>query len=223
MIQVYSPNNSNLLHHFSDSPMTPDYAWAHREGRNIRYDNRRVGGTICVHFIKKNMWFLETALAFLEMQDTTELEMHPSGPNDEEKDFLSLGSSNWDPKKSSFRSEPPSKHWDDLDTVPVSVEGSLVDPDSKKHDVPILPTKGMRVLLVQSGAEELPVRVEGDGSRNGDSVILPVDELERSEGILGSDCEREADSDAPGERKNQATGVPPPTGHFANGSRRVNR
>lgn len=77
-----------------DSPMTPDYAWAHREGRNTRYDGKRVGGTVCVHFIKKNMWFLETALAFLEMQETTELEMHPSEPNEEETEFTAFGSVN---------------------------------------------------------------------------------------------------------------------------------
>ncbi|KAJ6604626.1 glycosyltransferase family 31 protein [Mycena vulgaris] len=48
------------------SPKTPEYAWAHREGRTTRYQGLRVGGTVVVHFIKKNMWFLETALALLE-------------------------------------------------------------------------------------------------------------------------------------------------------------
>ncbi|KAJ7092701.1 hypothetical protein C8R44DRAFT_844200 [Mycena epipterygia] len=48
------------------NPKTPEYAWAHREGRKTRYLGRRVGGTVVVHFIKKNMWFLETALALLE-------------------------------------------------------------------------------------------------------------------------------------------------------------
>lgn len=201
--------------------MTPDYAWAHREGRNIRYDNKRVGGTICVHFIKKNMWFLETALTFLEMQDTTELEMHPSRPNEEENELPSLSSSNRDLKKPGFRSETP-KHWDDPDLVVVDVEVKTVDLDTKKHDAPTLPAKGMHVLLVQSGAEGLPIRMEGGGARNSDSVVLPVDELERSEDIPGSDRKREADSDAPGERNNQATAAAPPAGHFANGSRRVN-
>lgn len=46
--------------------MTPEYAWAHREGRKKQYEDKRVGGTIVVHFIKKHMWFLETALALLE-------------------------------------------------------------------------------------------------------------------------------------------------------------
>ncbi|KAJ7125603.1 glycosyltransferase family 31 protein [Mycena crocata] len=48
------------------SPKTPEYAWARREGRKTRYQGLRVGGTVVVHFIKKNMWFLETALALLE-------------------------------------------------------------------------------------------------------------------------------------------------------------
>lgn len=202
--------------------MTPDYAWAHREGRNTRYDNKRVGGTICVHFIKKNMWFLETALTFLEMQDTTELEMHPSGPNGEENELPSVGSFNRDSKKSSFRSESPAKHWDDPDPVAVDMETDLVDLNAKKHDVPILPNKGVRVLLVQSDVDGLPIRVEGGGPRNGDPVILPAEELERSRGIPGGDRRREADSNASGEGDNKATTTSPPAGHFANGSRRVN-
>ncbi|KAF9237335.1 glycosyltransferase family 31 protein [Melanogaster broomeanus] len=52
-----------------------DDAWRHREGRSKRYENRRVGGTIVVHFIKKHMWFLETALAFLEADDYSESEL----------------------------------------------------------------------------------------------------------------------------------------------------
>jgi hypothetical protein len=202
--------------------MTPDYAWAHREGRNTRYDNKRVGGTICIHFIKKNMWFLETALTFLEMQDTTELEMHPSGPNEEESELPPLDSPNRDSKKTNFRSEPPSKHWDDPDPVAVDVKMNPADADTKKHDLPIISNKGIHVLLVQSGAEGLPIRMEGGGARNGDQVILPVDELERSGKIPGGDHEREADSDTPGEHTNEATTVQPPAGHFANGSRRVN-
>lgn len=202
--------------------MTPDYAWAHREGRNTRYDNKRVGGTICVHFIKKNMWFLETALTFLEMQDTTELEIHPSGPNGEENELPSLGSSNREVKKPSSHSESPSRHLEDPDPVTTHVEVDLDDLNTMKHDTPILPTKGVHALLVQSGADGLPIRMEGGGVRNGgESVIPPVGGLERSEGIRGGgEREREADSDAPGERNNQA--VSPPAGHFANGSKRVN-
>ncbi|KAJ3758671.1 glycosyltransferase family 31 protein [Lentinula raphanica] len=49
-------------------------AWANREGRNTRYEGKRVGGTIVVHFIKQNTWFLETALALLEGEDYTEAE-----------------------------------------------------------------------------------------------------------------------------------------------------
>lgn len=46
-------------------------AWAEREGRRRRYEDKRVGGTIVVHFIKKNPWFLETALALLEGDEQT--------------------------------------------------------------------------------------------------------------------------------------------------------
>ncbi|KAJ3883382.1 glycosyltransferase family 31 protein [Lentinula edodes] len=49
-------------------------AWANREGRNARYEGKRVGGTIVVHFIKQNTWFLETALALLEGEDYTQAE-----------------------------------------------------------------------------------------------------------------------------------------------------
>ncbi|KAI6162165.1 glycosyltransferase family 31 protein [Pisolithus thermaeus] len=51
------------------------YAWRHREGRIGRYLNRRVGGTVVVHFIKKHMWFLETALALLEADDYSDFEL----------------------------------------------------------------------------------------------------------------------------------------------------
>ena len=49
-------------------------AWKFREGRRRRYVGRRVGGTAVVHFIKKNMWFLETAAALLHGDDVTPLE-----------------------------------------------------------------------------------------------------------------------------------------------------
>ena len=54
--------------------MTPDLAWKYREGRRRRYEGKRVGGTVVVHFIKKNMWYLETALALLEGDEETEHE-----------------------------------------------------------------------------------------------------------------------------------------------------
>ncbi|KAF8078648.1 glycosyltransferase family 31 protein [Lyophyllum atratum] len=56
------------------SPMTADYAWTHREGRRKRYEGKRVGGTVVVHFIKKNIWYLETALALLEGEEQSEFE-----------------------------------------------------------------------------------------------------------------------------------------------------
>jgi hypothetical protein len=56
------------------SPMTPEYAWQHREGRKKKYEGHRLGGTVVVHFIKKNMWFLETALALLEGEEYSEAE-----------------------------------------------------------------------------------------------------------------------------------------------------
>ena len=62
------------------SPVTPERTWVQREGRNTRYENKRVGGTIVVHFIKKNMWYLETALAMLEGEELSEVEMYePQG------------------------------------------------------------------------------------------------------------------------------------------------
>ncbi|KAJ7706209.1 hypothetical protein B0H17DRAFT_1036189 [Mycena rosella] len=67
------------------SPKTPEYAWARREGRKTRYQGLRVGGTVVVHFIKKNMWFLETALALLEgdeaggSEDLPQHDLHRAG------------------------------------------------------------------------------------------------------------------------------------------------
>lgn len=56
------------------SPMTTEYAWTHREGRARRYEGKRVGGTVAVHFIKEHAWYLETALALLEGEEVTEAE-----------------------------------------------------------------------------------------------------------------------------------------------------
>ncbi|KAF8198976.1 glycosyltransferase family 31 protein [Pholiota molesta] len=65
------------------SPMTPAYAWSHREGRRARYEGYRVGGTVVVHFIKKNMWYLETALALLEGEEESEAERYEAGRTNE--------------------------------------------------------------------------------------------------------------------------------------------
>ncbi|KAG6890376.1 hypothetical protein C0992_001966 [Termitomyces sp. T32_za158] len=60
------------------SPLTPDYAWTHREGRRTHYEGKRVGGTVVVHFIKKNIWYLETALALLDGEEQSEFEKSQS-------------------------------------------------------------------------------------------------------------------------------------------------
>ncbi|KAI0639453.1 hypothetical protein C8Q77DRAFT_1081266 [Trametes polyzona] len=57
-----------------DGALTPDFAWEYREGRRKRYADKRLGGTVVVHFIKKNMWFLETAAALLYGDDVTPFE-----------------------------------------------------------------------------------------------------------------------------------------------------
>ena len=187
--------------------MTPDYAWAHREGRIARYGNKRVGGTICVHFIKKNMWFLETALAFLEMQDTTELEMRPSEPDEEESGPVPSSSVDTDSRKSRSRPGSSPGHREE----PVDSEPDLANPDIKNgHDVPIMSNKGML----------LHIDAEGGG---GGAVVLSADEFEWSEGILGDDNKREVDLDTRGEPSSEGTVILPTAGHFANGSRRVNK
>lgn len=50
---------------FEGGPETAARAWARREGRRTRYEGNRVGGTVVVHYIKRNEWFMETALALL--------------------------------------------------------------------------------------------------------------------------------------------------------------
>lgn len=195
----------------SDSPMTPDYAWAHREGRNTRYNNKRVGGTVCVHFIKKNMWFLETAAAFLEMQDTTELEMHPSEPDEEESGFPSP-----DAKKSRTRTGYPSGYREGPDPVPTESEPDLVDPDAEEHDPPTESAKDVHVLLFQGDPEDIDM----DG-RNGYLVYPQADEPERSVGLSGDDGKREIPSDIHGEPKDEKVTTLSPAGHFSNGSKKV--
>ena len=56
--------------------MSASDAWTQREGRRKRYEEKRVGGTVVVHFIKKNPWYMETALTFLEGDEFTEKERH---------------------------------------------------------------------------------------------------------------------------------------------------
>jgi hypothetical protein len=58
--------------------MTPDYAWTHREGRKARFEAKRIGGTIVDHFIKKILWYLETALALLDGGEQLESEKYES-------------------------------------------------------------------------------------------------------------------------------------------------
>ena len=202
--------------------MTPDYAWAHREGRNTRYDNKRVGGTVCVHFIKKNMWFLETATAFLEMQDTTELEMHPSEPNEEEGELPPSGHAGLDSKKSRTRTGYPPGYRESPDpSVPVDLEPDLVDPDvEEEHGPPIESAKDMHVLFFQGGAEELDIDMEGGRGRSGHSVYPQAEEPERSEDLFVDDSEREIVPDVHGEPGEEGTTLTP-AGHFANGSRKV--
>jgi len=59
-------------------PVAPEYAWSHREGRSRRYEGARIGGTIVVHFVKKRMWFLETASSLLEGEEMSEFEKYRS-------------------------------------------------------------------------------------------------------------------------------------------------
>ena len=57
---------------FEGGPETASQAWEKREGRRKRYEGSRVGGTVVVHFIKKNEWYLETALAMLGGEEVLE-------------------------------------------------------------------------------------------------------------------------------------------------------
>ena len=73
------------------TPREVESAWRRRESRKARVgimalntagtgnadDSGAVGGTVVVHFIKRNEWFLETALAFLEDE--------PSPPSDDDE------------------------------------------------------------------------------------------------------------------------------------------
>lgn len=60
-------------HYFDDLLLAPsdalkravNRAWLGREGRRARYEGKKVGGTIVVHFLKKNEWWEEATLALL--------------------------------------------------------------------------------------------------------------------------------------------------------------
>ncbi|QRV76220.1 hypothetical protein RhiJN_04235 [Ceratobasidium sp. AG-Ba] len=62
-----TPSADGSLVSSRKDPTWPDVVAAYeaREGRRIRYANNRVGGTVVVHYIKRNEWFLEAALALL--------------------------------------------------------------------------------------------------------------------------------------------------------------
>ncbi|OBZ79484.1 hypothetical protein A0H81_01075 [Grifola frondosa] len=61
----------SMVHDGVEGAVTPlSHGRAVRDG-GTRYQGKRVGGTVVVHFIKKNMWFLETASALLHGDDVT--------------------------------------------------------------------------------------------------------------------------------------------------------
>jgi hypothetical protein len=57
-----------------------------------------VGGTVVVHFIKKNMWYLETALALLEGEEQSESERYESSRRSDE----TLQSHQWNSRATPF-------------------------------------------------------------------------------------------------------------------------
>jgi hypothetical protein len=79
-----------------------EVAWKQREGRRRRYQGQRVGGTVVVHFIKRNEWFLETALALLEGEEVVEDERRRQNLEPDNTHLLSPG-------------------WDEMQQVPVSI------------------------------------------------------------------------------------------------------
>lgn len=52
------------------------HAWTMREGRRTRYEGKKRGGTVVVHFIKRNEWWEETTLALLGGEDIVEGEIY---------------------------------------------------------------------------------------------------------------------------------------------------
>jgi len=85
-----------------------------REGRKKRYNGQRLGGTIVVHFIKKHMWFFETALALLEGEEVTEYEIQRR-PGAREEELLLAGATVLSrtaakPHRSQLDGGPPALH-----------------------------------------------------------------------------------------------------------------
>jgi len=160
----------------------------------------------------------------LEMQDTTELEMHPSEPDEEEGEPTPSASTSLDTAKTRTRTGSSLGHRESHHPVPVEVDPGLADLGAKQEpEVPIRSIKDMHVLLVQGGAERLHLDAESEGgSRSGGPGAFPTNGLEWPEGVPGDDNKRGIDSDAQGERENERTMTLPPSGHFANGSKKVN-
>lgn len=76
-----------------------------------RYSGQRLGGTIVVHFVKKHMWFFETALAFLEGDEETEYEIERrvrEGQSPAEMKVLSRTAGK--PNRSQLDSKPLATH-----------------------------------------------------------------------------------------------------------------
>jgi hypothetical protein len=88
------------------SVWSAEHAWKLREGRKKRYNGQRLGGTIVVHFIKKHMWFFETAVALLEGEEVTEYEMQRR-PGAREKELSRTAAK---PHRSQLDGGPPALH-----------------------------------------------------------------------------------------------------------------
>ena len=80
-VGVVTTQSGSRLQSYSVDPTTipkraVQRAWEAREGRRTRYEGKTLGGTVMVHFIKRNEWWEETALALLGGEDVVEGETH---------------------------------------------------------------------------------------------------------------------------------------------------
>lgn len=63
-------------------------AYSQREGLDVRFEGRKnkIGGTVVVHYIKKNWWYLETALALLEGEERVDAPVLSDADADADKE-----------------------------------------------------------------------------------------------------------------------------------------
>ena len=176
-------------------------AWRRRESRWMRTigalgENSRngvegaVGGTVLVHFIKRNEWFLETALAFLEDEPAPPaleeglpyLDKDPSPPVGSGGNRVETDLSGKNPPDLSHLDPEPEPVPDKSSSSPWRIETDF----GNKTPIDFSHLEGEEESTVESGIVEIPEEdlevehsdvatpVEEEVSKEGEAEVVPV-------------------------------------------------